>query len=1075
MDDQTRLAHLLSGTGRLPQETVRLAMEERDRRMKEGRAASDLATILVEGGLLTPEGVRDLLRIPPELAAQIEKAQAEPARKLGRFLVLDELGHGGMGIVYRAWQQDLQRVVALKVLAGPADGELKARFLREARVASRLRHPHIVQVHEYGDEGDRTYFAMDFIEGASLDVLLKPPGQPLPQSLRQLVAVARALHYAHTQGVIHRDIKPHNILVDHDGTPFLSDFGLAREVSGSSHLTVTGQIIGTPAFMSPEQAAGKHALVDARSDVYSLGAVLYVALTGTPPFQGETMYEVLEAIVKGEAATPSSRTKGIPKDLETICLKCLERDPARRYATAEAFGLDLERYLEGKPIEARPVGPVVRAFRAAKRWKALIAVAGALLIFAVMAALLARRGDGLWTDVERGVREVVKRDGALAGLAYLETQLKEKPHLATYADALRGEMSGEAERFVQKRADETYARDGSDAALAGIASARAAAPALGARLADVERRLRERISSEVERSVGKLIEQEQFEQAEALISRHSWMKYEALVKRIEAGRVRSEEAAGRALEGLGPDPWTWDVRHLSSKAWVSRAVHIDALVRRSVPAPSPVEFRSAPHAFGALQFWPYDFARAEECLDWRVEPSRDSFTSACGAEWQQGKFILRNIEAQFVAPLEGEQRLSMTAHLPGDRTGYTLALGGYFLKRRRDSTTIDVPSVAEQIPIPDAPPLAEREDILLLVTPQVVVVSIGGKEVLRRAAPCAPLAVRPAISADATSELHCSNVVVLGALRAGWAFEESVRQKAIAAVLALPVDEVKDVSVLAPGDTGGFAKNHGTVKPVFENGILTADASGGRTFEVHGNDFRFSRLKFSYCADKGLFVDFRVRAGFHEVTFRLPCDRRGAWRDVELVALDGDWHCRIDGHLEYWPVTADGTDMDQPFLRIIFRDGVLKFRNMKMRELENMPRSRGPWTVFANRGRVAALMTVSEGWKFVIDSQDQGKLEGQGGLTTKNLYGDFELECIVAADQRTRFVLSVAGEELPPSEPWDERTRVGFTARRRGEIVEIEDRWAYARHRARAGRGPVRLEVKDGMARIICLRIRSLE
>jgi eukaryotic-like serine/threonine-protein kinase len=319
--------------------------------------------------------------------------------------VEEVLGRGGMGVVFRARHLRLNRPVALKMLlAGPYAGPReRERFRREAEAVARLRHPNVVQVHDVGDADGRPYFTMEYLEGGSLAQRLA--GTPLParQAAALLATLAGAVQAAHEQGVVHRDLKPANVLLTADGTPKVGDFGLARRLDGEATLTRTGAAVGTPSYMAPEQAAGKATAVGAAVDIHALGAILYELLTGRPPFRTETEAETLRQVVGQDPVPPSRLNARVPRDLETICLKCLHKEPCHRYATAGEAAQDLDRFLRGEAIAARPEGPVGRLARRVRRRPALSAALAAGTLFTV--ALV---GGALWliSDRAAAAREV---------------------------------------------------------------------------------------------------------------------------------------------------------------------------------------------------------------------------------------------------------------------------------------------------------------------------------------------------------------------------------------------------------------------------------------------------------------------------------------------------------------------------------------------------------------------------------------------------------------------------------------------------------------------------------------------
>ena len=317
------------------------------------------------------------------------------------YAVVEMLGHGGMGIVYKARHLKLKRIVALKMLLmGPYASKVeRARFFREAEAVAALRHAHIVQVYDVGEQEGRPFFTMEFVEGGSLAENLAGVPQPARQAATMVAILAGAVHAAHLGGIIHRDLKPGNILLTADGTAKISDFGLARRVEAGATVTLNGGRVGTPSYMAPEQAAGRPGAIGPAADIYSLGAILYEMLTGRPPFRAETASETERQLIREDPVAPSRLNAKVPRDLETICLQCLRKEPQKRYPSAAALADDLNRYLHGDPIAARPLALAEHIVRWVRRHPAFsTGLAASLVLVCVIVA------GGVWLALQRADR-----------------------------------------------------------------------------------------------------------------------------------------------------------------------------------------------------------------------------------------------------------------------------------------------------------------------------------------------------------------------------------------------------------------------------------------------------------------------------------------------------------------------------------------------------------------------------------------------------------------------------------------------------------------------------------------------
>jgi len=392
-----------------------------------GVEAETLVATVVDPGLAEQLARDEATGAPP---VKIAAHAGELLGELGDYELLEVVGRGGQGVVFRARQKSLNRIVALKVISlgqWASTAHLK-RFRLEAEAAARLEHPGIVPIHEVGEREGSCYFSMKFVEGGQLDQVARRQSIPPRRAVELIAKVSRTVHYAHEHGILHRDIKPGNILLDAKGEPHLTDFGLARLVESESSVTHTLDVLGTPSYMAPEQAAGNNAAVGSVTDVYGLGAVLYQLLTGHPPFAGGTTYETIKLVLDTEPRQPRLLNPKIDRDLSTICLKSLEKDPKRRYPSALALAEDLERWLKHEPIQARHAGVFTRGRKWVQRNPTSALLAATLVAFA------AAVGWNIWKS------ELI-RGPITTGIAVLPFEnLGEQKENSVFADGVQDDI-----------------------------------------------------------------------------------------------------------------------------------------------------------------------------------------------------------------------------------------------------------------------------------------------------------------------------------------------------------------------------------------------------------------------------------------------------------------------------------------------------------------------------------------------------------------------------------------------------------------------------------------------------------
>ena len=377
---------LASGSGEFP--------DRESSSMRPARTCSECGTPLsndAADGFCPSCMLEGALRLSPQESQNADFEDSAALPRLGEFELLNEIARGGMGVVYRARQVSLNRIVAVKLILVGQFAEKPAiqRFKSEAASAAKLRHPHIVAIHEIGEHSGQHYFSMEYVDGPNLADFMRQQPISIRQAAQLVKKIAEAVHYAHEQGIVHRDLKPSNILIDPLLEPRITDFGLARDLQSDSDLTLTGQVLGSPNYISPEQASGQPA--GPASDIYSLGAILYHLLTGRPPFAAETPTATLHQVATADPISPRVLNPSVARDLETICRKCLEKGADKRYRDAGALAEDLRRFLEHLPITAKAVSPAERAARWCRRKPALASALALMLVVAVGSPIAAFR------------------------------------------------------------------------------------------------------------------------------------------------------------------------------------------------------------------------------------------------------------------------------------------------------------------------------------------------------------------------------------------------------------------------------------------------------------------------------------------------------------------------------------------------------------------------------------------------------------------------------------------------------------------------------------------------------------
>ncbi len=947
-------------------------------------ATARLAELRKEAAPAAPEAAP----IDPEIAL----AQSDPKRRFGKYVMLNELGRGGMGIVYRAWQADLRRIVALKVLPSElADAEERARFEREARVAAQLNHSNIVHVHECGQIDGKPYFTMDYIQGKPLSALIKEGGLNSRKALEIGAQAAMALQFAHEHGVVHRDVKPANILVDAQGRPFLVDFGLAKSTADFS-MTTTGMVMGSPYFMSPEQAQGRTKEIDRRSDIYSLGAVLYQALTGRHPFEADDFGRLFDMIREERPRPPSERVKGLSKDLDAVILKCLEKKPERRYAHAFDLAADLKRVLVGQRVEAKGGAAkttqhhgksTTRIPKVAAPKSYGKAVAGGVAIVALLALIgvaIATTGKTPAPTATPLAARTVEPEPPPAPTAAPTATPTPRPTPTPEA----GLEATETEVYRHLR-DRRYGE--------AMARATAAVPrAPEDELALVS--LRKRIESEArqawldaeDRAVRALMEGDagraRAEYEEVLAHNlEPWTgKAREAIKRIAAPaptrtpepaptppppaptpsaaptpdpaialEAEAQAALKSLLEAEKRKDWkkcrellAQRERWEASEAWRQAGTRLDEIAFASAEVSEEGYFAVRPRKAGSQLEWRYDFAQAAQVRDWAVRAPDVAWLNnvnvAHGLRLERESLVVRNAMARFLVDLEGELAISAEVAIVERGRGVAgFALGGYvfnFFDGQNATVSGPTGQFATQ-PLPE-PATGRLAKVVFRVSRAQVLATVDDLVVFKGAPPAPPVPGYPELRAVLDTAVGLRRISLTGAPVQG-ALEAAKSRAALLGQVgrAFPLG---GATLLCDGKSEGMLdKQEAGTWTVVEGALRGNSPDKGRHAELHAlnQSWRNFRFRMRYRAHSGLFLDVGLRMGGGQINLQLPMDQPEKWREVEVIAAESAIQATVDG-LPLAPEEQPATN-EKGNLRIRLMGASASLKDVTIEEIRGVP------------------------------------------------------------------------------------------------------------------------------------------